>query len=262
MSGERRRLHAAILDVDGVVWIAGAPARHSAELLNFFRGQGMPFCLLTNDCSVPKACRHLTLTNAGISIRPEELVTAPEVTREWLTEAKVNSMMYLGIPNVLPDLGRGISVRERGPVDAVVVGDLFDYYDRHAADNAAKAVVEGAHLVAMNRNRHWSDGTNWYIDNGFWVAAFEYVTGRAAILTGKPSSIAYLTAVKRLEPQPRDLSGIALVSDDIGQDLQGAKSIGLTTVYYGPSRNLPVWVDFHAGNMMTLVSILAGSDND
>ena len=114
----------------------------------------------------------------------------------------------------------------------------------------------------MQRNPLWSDGKDWYVDNGFWVAGLEYVTGRQAIVTGKPNRHAYLTAVARLGLVAEAHSCIAFVSDDVVTDLKGAKDVGLTTVYFGPAQTLPPWVGYAVPNMGALTSLLIGQSHD
>jgi HAD superfamily hydrolase (TIGR01450 family) len=251
-----------ILDVDGVIWIAGALQEEAIALLEGLRQAEIPFCLLTNDCSVSKVERQDALIRAGLILQPDQLVTAAEVTREWLNREAIHAIMYLGNPRTLPDIAKGVLVRESGAVNAVVVGDLFDHYDRHSLHKAARAIVEGATLVAMQSNPRWSDGKNWYVDNGFWIAGFEYVTGRQAVVMGKPGQHAYLTAVARLGLAAYDLSRIAFVSDDITNDLKGAKKIGLATIYFGPAQTMAPWVDHAVCDMHGLFSLLIGRNHD
>jgi len=247
-----------ILDVDGVIWIGGSPGPGAIEFLNILSNREIPFCLLTNDCSASKSDRHKSLIKAGLIMEPEQLVTAVEVTREWLRNANIQSIMYLGAANALSDLTEEFSVCNTAPVDAVVVGDLFAHFDRGAINRAAKAVIEGAKLVAMQRNPRWFDGTDWYVDNGFWVAGFEYVTGKKAVLVGKPHRIAYQSALARLGLSSPPPLGTFFVSDDMMYDLKGAKNVGLTTIYFGSTNNLPPWVDHTVSDFNSLKSLLIG----
>jgi HAD superfamily hydrolase (TIGR01450 family) len=250
------RFEGVILDLDGVLWIAGAPCEGAVTLLDRLRLAAMPFCLLTNDCSVAKCERYDALTGAGFSLQPFQLITAVEVADQWLRKANVQNIRYLGSPSALLDIGSGFSVRENGPVDAVVVGDMFGNYDRCSLDMAAHAINDGAALVALQNNRRWYDGRRWHIDNGFWVAGLEYVTGKRAVITGKPSPEAYLAAIARIGMN--EVSRIAFVSDDVESDLKGAKTVGLTTVYFGVTQALPTWVDHRAEDMRSLSSLLMG----
>jgi HAD superfamily hydrolase (TIGR01450 family) len=251
-----------ILDIDGVIWISGAPTEGAATLLDTLRRHNIQFCFLTNDCTASKAKRQRILAQAGV-VATDQIVTPVDVTREWLKETKANAIMYLGVPNALPELTTGVLLRDEGPVDAVVVGDLFAHYDRHLLERAASAVMDGAALVAMQRNAFWSDGKRQYVDNGFWVAGFEYVTARKAVVMGKPNALAYVSAMKLLDGTTSlDHSLTAFVSDDIATDLRGAKDVGLTTVYFGSQKKLPQWIDYSARDICGLISALIGHCHD
>lgn len=244
------------------MWISGSPAEGAKEFIETLSKKGVAFCLLTNDCSVSKVERHNSLTRAGLILSPEQLLTAAEVTREWLENASMHSIMYLGSPDALRDVTGGFSVRQFPPVDAVVVGDLFVQFDRIAIDKAAKAIIEGAILVAMQRNQRWSDGADWHVDNGFWIAGFEYVTGQQAVVTGKPSAVAYRAAISRLSLDASATSDTLFVSDDVLSDLKGAKEVGLTTVFFGKLQDLPAWVDYQVADFSSLRLLVLGETNE
>lgn len=258
MTGNESRFHAVILDIDGVLWTAGAPGTNATDLIRQLVASTIPFCLLTNGCEAPKAIRYAALIRAGFVLKEDQLITAPEVTGEWLRDNSVRSLMYLGVPGVLSDFAGGISVRTSGPVDAVIIGDLFESYNRQKIGLAVDAIASGADLIAMHSNRRWSDGKDWHVDIGFWVAGFEYVTGRRAVIIGKPSAGAYLTALRRLGEASRARSATLFVSDDIEVDLKGAKEVGLSTMYLGPPCKLPAWVDGSVDDIAALQSVLAG----
>lgn len=251
-----------MLDLDGVLWIGGSPGHGAAAFLDLLGREDFPFCILTNDCSVSKVDRHKSLTQAGLSLNAEQLVTAAEVTRDWLKDNAARTIMYLGAPRALTDLTAEFCVREVTPVDAVVVGDLFAHYDRGAIDRAAKAISQGAILVAMQRNQRWSDGIEWHVDNGFWVAGLEYVTGKQAVVTGKPYRTAYQSALARLGLTVNASSNTFFVSDDIASDLRGAKDVGLKTVYFGSQNTFPPWIDYAVGDFSSLASLLIGGNHE
>jgi HAD superfamily hydrolase (TIGR01450 family) len=255
-------LNSVVLDLDGVLWVGGSPGHGAAAFLDWLGREGIPFCILTNDCSVSKVDRYKSLTQAGFILNAEQLVTAAEVTRDWLRDMAARTIMYLGAPSSLTDLAGEFCVRESAPVDAVVVGDLFAHFDRGAIDRAAKAISEGAILVAMQRNQRWSDGIDWHVDNGFWVAGFEYVTGKKAVVMGKPHSTAYRGALARLGLTVCDPSKTFFVSDDIESDLRGAKEVGLKTVYFGSPNILPRWVDYVVENFSSLTTLLIGGNHE
>lgn len=255
------RIHAAIFDVDGVIWIRGGLATGAAGLFSDLSSSGFPFCFLTNDCSTSKLQRYSILADAGLAVTPSRLITAAEVTNRWLIASGVKTVQYLGSPSALDDLARELVVVRDGPVDAVVVGDLFANYERRLLDQAAAAVLSGAKLVALQRNKRWSDGESWYIDNGFWVAGLEYATDTKAIVIGKPHSTAYADALRMLHRPELAPNQVAVVSDDAESDLKGAKEDGFVTVHFGHAAYSSRWVDHHVESMFQLRSLFGGSFN-
>lgn len=251
-----QELRGAILDVDGVLWLGGKPVSGAPGMLDELQRAGLPFCLLTNDCSVSKMERYARLDEAGFHLDPAQLVTAAEITREWLEAASADVILYLGSAGALEDLGTAVRVRTSGPVDAVVLGDPFDCVGRSLLDCAASAIDRGAPLVAMQRSRRWSDGVVSHVDNGFWIAGLEYVTGHRAIVTGKPSRGAYLAGLRRLGLEASARSRVVVVSDDVPGDLRGAKKSGLRTVHFGASHVRDPWVDHEATDMEALADLL------
>src|SRR5260370_37381266 len=115
MPRKHRTLGSVVLDVDGVIWIEGAPAPNAITFLRDLRRDAIPFCLLTNDCSVCKTDRQQSLEQAGLDVRASELVTAAEVTDDWLKSTAVRSIMYLGLPATFPDVPNEIRLPEPRP---------------------------------------------------------------------------------------------------------------------------------------------------
>jgi len=247
-----------ILDVDGVLWIDGAPGLGAVRFLDLLSVNGIQYRLLTNTCTMCKSDLVKSLRNAGFSLGDNEVFTAAQLTGEWLRKESIDSIMYLGAPGALPDIPAGISVCDNETANAVVIGDLFDYYQRSELEAAVNAVRNGAKLVAMQRNTRWSDGNRWFVDNGFWVAGLEYVTGCKAITIGKPSLQAFLSTVSSFESRPSTMSDIMFVSDDVESDLRGAKEAGLTTVHFGSDALGCDWIDYSARDMSSLETLLLG----
>jgi HAD superfamily hydrolase (TIGR01450 family) len=249
-----------IFDLDGVLWIGNAPMKGAISFLDRLEKNDIPFCVLTNDCSISKSERLKALANAELILLPNQLITAPEITMNWLRDKGVQSIMYLGESEVLTDVKNEIVISQRNSIDAVVIGDLFEHYERNLLNNAAKSIIGGAIFVALQKNARWSDGVDWYIDNGFWVSGLEFVTGKQAFVIGKPHRYAYQSAIEKLGQTIDNSSQIVFVSDDIMSDLKGAKNLGLITVYFGPTITLPYWVDYSIQDFNSLLTLLCKND--
>jgi HAD superfamily hydrolase (TIGR01450 family) len=249
-----------VLDLDGVMWIAGQPAYAAARLVQTMRHHSIPFCVLTNDCTQSAAYRWRQLHDAGIAVEPHEVLTAPALARDWLVNEGVRSVRYLGKPEASEDLSP-LDLRETGHVDAVVVGDPFDVYSRDSFEQAAQQIMNGALFVAMQRKRFWHDAETWHIDNGFWIAGLEYVTGVAATVVGKPSATAYASAFEHLALPQESKTEVAMVSDDIDVDLAGAREFGFQTIYIGHAATTPDWLTTAVADLSSFERRLARTDD-
>jgi HAD superfamily hydrolase (TIGR01458 family) len=115
-----------------------------------------------------------------------------------------------------------------GP-EVVVVGDLGEAWDFERLNGAFHHLMDGADLLALQRDRYWLKGDALALDAGPFVAALEYATGKVATVCGKPSAAFYGAALATLPAavaaRPRD---VVMVGDDLWGDVQGAQQAGLT----------------------------------
>lgn len=244
-----------VLDLDGVFWVTGKLAPGAIRLVATLHELSIPFVVLTNDCTCNSAQRWSQLTDAGLILREEQVLTAAQVTRDWLIAQGVKRIQYLGRVEAIDDL-RPLDVSNLTPVDAVLIGDPFDVYTRESLELASVNIQAGALFIAMQRKRNWHDGDVVHIDNGFWVAGLEYVTGVTASVVGKPSATAYEAALKRLEISASERNRVAMVSDDIDVDLDGAAAFGFETIHVGKAQSLPPWVNCSVGDLAAVEQLL------
>jgi HAD superfamily hydrolase (TIGR01458 family) len=109
--------------------------------------------------------------------------------------------------------------------DAVVVGDLGNLWSPALLNEAFRYVLDGAALIALQKDRYWWGATGLELDAGPYVAALEYATGLEATVCGKPRPSFYVAALAGL-----DLGSgakAAMVGDDLWADVAGAQQAGL-----------------------------------
>src|SRR5262249_60228650 len=76
-----------------------------------------------------------------------------------------------------------------GRPDRVVVGDLGRGFTSDVLNAAFRHLRGGAGLIALQKNRYWSAGSEGILlDAGAFVAALEYAAGVTAVVVGKPSA--------------------------------------------------------------------------
>jgi HAD superfamily hydrolase (TIGR01458 family) len=112
-------------------------------------------------------------------------------------------------------------------VDAVIVGDLGDRWDYEVLNRAFGQLMDGAALIALQRNRYWETAEGLALDAGPFVAALEYAVGREAEVVGKPSPAFFELVLSDLGV---GASAAAMVGDDVEADVGGALEAGIAGI--------------------------------
>lgn len=217
------RIEALLLDVDGTVCQRGALVAGVPEALRTLDARGIPRRFVTNMTSRSRAGIVHWLADMGLDVGVDEVFTSALAARDWLVERELRRCMLLVRPGLVEDF-EGVEPVDERP-EAVVLGDLGEGFAFDLLDRAFRAVLDGAELVALARNRYFLDGSGRLtLDVGPFVVALEYATGREATLVGKPSPALFLGALASIGSTPERS---AMVGDDLEGDVGGAQSAGL-----------------------------------
>ena len=87
--------------------------------------------------------------------------------------------------------------------------------------------MDGAELIALQKNRYWETSEGLSLDAGPFVSALEYATGREAEVVGKPSPAFFELALGELGVSA---DRAAMVGDDVEADVGGAMDAGLAGI--------------------------------
>ena len=136
-----------ILDLDGVIWLAGEPIAGSVDAVARLRAAGERVCFVTNNSSQQVAEQEAKLAAFGVTADGDVLTSA--MAAALLIEPG-RTALVCGGPGVTEALEqRGVHTVAVGDADAVVVGFHLDFdYGRLRA--ASDAVRNGAVLIGTN----------------------------------------------------------------------------------------------------------------
>lgn len=214
-----------LFDLDGTLYQAGNIIDGAAETLQQLRQAGVPYRFVTNTTRKPRAEVVAYLAGLGIQAEPEDCLTAPIAAGAWLRERSVERIFPLLHEPTLEDLDQFVIDRERP--EYLVVGDLGDDWTLQILNQAFQALMQGAELLAIQKNRYWRRQDQLILDAGAFVAALEYSSGKKAQLVGKPSPVFFHTATKVLGLPPDQ---VVMIGDDLEGDVEGARLAGLRGV--------------------------------
>ncbi len=226
-----RRIRGLLIDLDGTVYTEAGPIPGAAEALRAVRQAGLPLRFVTNTSRKPRAALVERLRELGVEAEEREVLTAPVAAAGWLRRRGARRVGLLVAKGVWADF-EGLEVvgpeaAEPGPVDHLVLGDLGAAWDFATLNWGFRRLLDGAELVAIQKNRYWEAGDGLALDAGPFVAALEYAARREATVVGKPSRAFFEAAAASMDLAPDEC---AMVGDDLESDVAGARRAGATGV--------------------------------
>jgi glycerol-1-phosphatase len=216
-----------LLDLDGCVWVGQSATRNAREALAELRGAGKKIAFVTNDSRLAPEEYVRKLWSLGLQASLEEVVTVGSAIQYVLAERSRGSPTYvIGSPAIfrhVSDSGqRIVNGTDRAATAEIVVIAGHDDFSYDELRTATQAVLNGAEMIAVNRDRTFPQPDGYWPGTGAIVAALEYATERTARSVGKPDVMLFETALDRLGPG-RSL----MVGDRLDADLAGAAAAGL-----------------------------------
>lgn len=223
---------AALLDLDGVLYLGQDPIAHAAESVAEARRQGMRAAFVTNNASRRPAAVAQHLTALGIPAEPDDVVTSAEAAVALLSRriepgAKV---LVLGTDDLMAEVAAGgfEPVRQAQGVAAVVQGLAPTTAWTDLAE-AAVAITAGALWVAGNTDTTYPSPRGPLPGNGALVQALVTATGQRPIVVGKPEPELHRASVERVGATRPLVVGDRLDTDVLGAVRAGCDSLLVLT---------------------------------
>jgi HAD superfamily hydrolase (TIGR01450 family) len=237
MAGTR----ALLLDLDGVIVVAGQPVPGAPEAVATLEARGFPYRIVTNTSAISRATLARWSAEVGAAIPAERFESALSASAAWTARAFPGQPLYvLASPDARTEFsGQHLLTHEEAgqpgaTVAAVVIGDSPEEATFGNLNRAFRLVRAGAVLVGMHRNPWWLTPEGPTLDSGAFVAGLEFAAEVRAQIVGKPSSAFFSIAVADLRRVAgRDLarSDNAMVGDDVRTDIRAAQRAGLRGIF-------------------------------
>jgi len=217
-----RQIAGFLIDIDGVLVIDNQRVEGAVEAISFLQERKIPFLLVTNTTRQSRITIWHHLKRIGFPIEKTDIVTAPIAAVSWLKNKGVVSINLFLSGSAVNDF-KDFKITTFNP-EYVVVGDPGPDLTFDKLNNAFRLIMNGAKILALQKNRFWQTDEGLTIDAGAMVAALEYATNKRAIIIGKPRKEFFLRAAEKLKIPAREL---AMVGDDLETDIEGGQKAGL-----------------------------------
>jgi HAD superfamily hydrolase (TIGR01458 family) len=216
-----------LLDIDGVLHIDLSPLPGATETLRWLEQHNYRFCFVTNTTVFSRATLAKRLQVIGLPVRPEQLVTAPVATANYLRQHYPGKRCWLLSKGDTAEDFAGIEL-VKDKADVVVIGGAEELLSYETMNHAFRMLMNGADLLAMHTNSYWKTSTGLQLDSGPYVHALELASGKRATVLGKPNRAFFEQALLSLDVPAH---AAVMVGDDLENDVQAAQQAGLRGVH-------------------------------
>ena len=248
-----RGARALLLDLDGVILLAGAPIPGSPEAIATLERCAIPYRIVTNTSAISRTAMARWAAKIGAPVPAERFQSALSASAAWTRRTFPGSPLYVLASDDAKtefDGQRLLSHEEAGRSDAtaaaVIIGDSPEEASFDNLNRAFRLVKRGARLVGMHRNPWWLTQDGPTLDSGAYVAGLEFAAETRATILGKPSSTFFSMAVADLRRTVgRDLrrDEIVMIGDDVRTDIRAAQRAGLRAVFVESGKHGPADVE-------------------
>ena len=230
-------VRAFLLDLDGVIVLAGAIVPGAADAVAILERRRIPYRIVTNTSAVSRTTLSRWSAKLGAPIPPERFESALSASAAWTARTFPDEPLYvLASDDAKTEFaGQRLMTHDEAGKNgataaAVVIGDSPEEATFDNLNRAFRLIRGGATLVGMHRNPWWLTPEGPTLDSGSFVVGLEFAAETRARIIGKPSPAFYAQAVRDLRREAgRDLArgDIAMVGDDVRTDVRAAQRSGL-----------------------------------
>lgn len=224
---------AVLFDIDGVLVTSWRPIPGAAAALRALAEHRIACSYLTNTTTRTRGQIAAALTEAGMDVRPDEVVTAAALTAEYVRSHYPGARCYLVNSGDITDDMPGLDIVDDGALrtgetpDVVLLGGAGPEYSHDRLSRVYEWMAQGVPVVAMHRSTAWKTVDGLRIDTGMYLIGMEETSGRKATAVGKPAPAGFLAAAARLGVDPDEMY---MVGDDLNNDVLAGQVVGMTGV--------------------------------
>jgi len=225
-----------LFDIDGVLVTSWQPIPGAAETLRTLADRQVACAYLTNTTTRSRGEIAELLTDAGMPVRADEVITAAVLTADYVRSRYPDARCFLvnsgRIDADMPGIDLVYSTDFEGPrapetPDVVLLGGAGPEYTHLTLSWVYDWMAQGVPVVAMHRSTAWTTTDGLRVDTGMYLIGMEETSGRKATAVGKPAPEGFLSAASRLGVDPEEMY---MVGDDLNNDVLAAQVVGMAGV--------------------------------
>lgn len=216
-----------MIDMDGTVYKGGDLIPGATDFISALKDKGIPFVFLTNNSSHSRRYYYDKLIRMGFDVTMENVLTSNIATIRFVLSERPGKRVYVvGSPDVVEEVrSAGVDVVEDDPDIVYLTFDRTITYEK--INNAYKALMKGAELIATHPDDVCPTETDYDIDIGPFIRMFEQMCQTTAVVVGKPNRLMLEMAAREMGVDPE---GTVMVGDRLYTDIKMGELAGTSTI--------------------------------
>lgn len=217
-----------IIDLDGTVYAGNKEIAGAIEAIMQVKTHKKVVYLSNRGNYTSEMC-YTKLINLGLDVSQQEILLASTVTARFLVEHHSNDKVWvLGEKGLKQELlAHDVHVTDHPKQAQWVVITLNESLTYKDLNDAFRAVINGAKIIATNADKTFPRADGIAFDVGGIIAAIEATTGRKAdVVIGKPSKHMANAALHVLDLPPEKC---LVIGDSLSSDITLGQQHGMLT---------------------------------
>jgi HAD superfamily hydrolase (TIGR01457 family) len=216
-----------MIDMDGTIYKGGILIPGAVEFIEALKAKGIPFVFLTNNSSNARSHYSEKLERMGFRVSEDNVLTSTVATVRFLRDERPGCRAYvLASPEVEAEFAEaGITVTDELPDTVVLTFDKT--IDFGKINNAYHFIMAGAEFVATHPDDLCPTEDGYDVDIGGFIRLLESLTGKKALVVGKPNARMLHMAAAEMGVDP---ARTVMVGDRLYTDMKMAEDAGTASI--------------------------------
>lgn len=216
-----------LIDLDGVLYVGDHPVAGAHAAIEYLNQKNYACRFVSNTTQKCRKTIAGRLSAMGFDIPEEYIFTPPLAAVAHMKKTGKLQCYLLTTGDVERDFEQVCAQDTKIKNDYVVVGDAGNTITYDRLNTAFRHLMEGAELIALEKDRYWKAHDGLSLSAGPFVQAFEFASGKTATVMGKPSKAFFDLALNDMDLKP---GHVAMIGDDIMTDIGGAHHAGMRSI--------------------------------
>ncbi|MDO9550415.1 MAG: TIGR01458 family HAD-type hydrolase [Methanoregula sp.] len=216
-----------LIDLDGVLYVGDHPVAGAQAAIEYLNRKDYTFRFVSNTTQKCRKTIAGRLSAMGFEIPEEYIFTPPLAAVAHMKKTGKLHCCLLTTGDVDRDFAQVCAQDTNIKNDYVVVGDAGNTITYDRLNTAFRHLMEGAELIALEKDRYWMAHDGLSLSAGPFVQALEFASGKTATVMGKPSKAFFDLALDDMGLKPGQ---VAMIGDDIITDIGGAHQAGMRSI--------------------------------